>query len=83
MPQIDRVSRSFKQELMAQPKVTVFIAPDAEDPMFRCNINGVALKFPKGQMIDVPESVALLIRNSTTCAWEKAQAEAKAASMML
>ena len=54
-----------KEMISQEPKVTVFIAPDEKDPMWRGCINGVDYMFPKGQIIEVPESLAELIRNST------------------
>lgn len=54
-----------KRIIAEAPKVTVIIAPDEKDPMWRGCINGVDYKFPKGEIIEVPEPVADLIRNST------------------
>ena len=55
---------STKEQIARSPKVWVIIAPDEKDPMWRGTINGVDYKFPKGQMIEVPEQIADLIRNS-------------------
>lgn len=54
-----------KEKIAAQPKVTVYIAPDERDPMWRGCVNGVDYKFPRGQLIDVPETLADIIRSST------------------
>ena len=54
-----------KKIIAGMPKVWVIIAPDEKDPMWRGCINGVDYKFPKGEMIEVPEPVADLIRHSS------------------
>lgn len=74
---IDREAKSMKDVLAAQPKVKVMIAPDKKEPMFRCTINGYTLTFPKGQLIDVPESVALLIEQSNITAYQASMQEQK------
>ena len=52
-------------ELIAKaPKVTVMIALDSGDPMWRGCINGYNYQFPKGQLVEVPEPVAEVIKNS-------------------
>lgn len=62
---LKKLEMSTKERIAQAPKVMVIIAPDAEDPMWRCTINGVKYKFPKGQIIEVPEPIAAVIRNST------------------
>ena len=64
-----------KERIAQEPRVTVFIAPDEKDPMWRGCINGVDYMFPKGQIIEVPESLADLIRNSTRMQELKSQQE--------
>lgn len=60
-----KIELTTKEKLDAQPKVTVYIAPDEHDPMWRGCVNGVDYKFPRGQLIDVPETLADIIRSST------------------
>jgi len=72
---LKQIEMTTKEKIAAEPKVTVFIAPDEKDPMWRGCINGVDYKFPKGEMIDVPESLAKLIENSTRMQRIKAQHE--------
>ena len=55
---------STKRAIAASPKVQVYIAPDGKDPMWRGCINGVDYKFQKGEVIEVPEPLADLIRNT-------------------
>ena len=69
------IERNTKKAIADAPKVTVFIAPDEKDPMWRGCINGVDYKFPKGEMIEVPEPLAKLIENSTRMQRIKAQHE--------
>ena len=59
------IENNTRSQIAAAPKVMVFIAPDEKDPMWRGCINGVDYKFPKGEMIEVPEPLAKLIENST------------------
>ena len=59
------IELSTRERISKEPRVMVFIAPDEKDPMWRGCINGVDYKFPKGEIIEVPESIADLIRNTT------------------
>ena len=69
------IERNTKKAISEAPKVTVFIAPDEQDPMWRGCINGVDYKFPKGELIEVPEPLAFLIENSTKMQRIKSQHE--------
>ena len=69
------IENNTRSQIAAAPKVMVFIAPDEKDPMWRGCINGVDYKFPKGEMIEVPEPLAKLIENSTRMQRIKAQHE--------
>ncbi len=69
------IERNTKKAIADAPKVTVFIAPDEQDPMWRGCINGVDYKFPKGELIEVPEPLAFLIENSTRMQRIKAKEE--------
>lgn len=73
---LDRESMSIGEILNSEPKVTVMMAPDPKDPMFRCTINGYTMQFPKGELIEVPESVATLIRQSKIASAQKSAQEA-------
>jgi len=73
---LDRESMSIGDLLKAEPKVAVMMAPDSKDPMFRCTINGYTMQFPKGELIEVPESVAQIIRNSKIASTQKSAQEA-------
>ena len=72
---LKQIEMTTKEKIAAAPKVMVFIAPDEKDPMWRGCINGVDYKFPKGEMIEVPEPLAKLIENSTRMQRIKAQHE--------
>jgi len=72
---IREIENSTRAKIAAAPKVLVFIAPDPQDPMWRGCINGVDYKFPRGEMIEVPEPLAKLIENSTKMQRIKAQHE--------
>ncbi len=61
---LKQMELSTKERIAQEPKVMVIIAPDEKDPMWRGAINGVDYKFPKGEMVYVPEPVAEIIRNS-------------------
>lgn len=69
------IERNTKKAIAEAPKVTVFIAPDEKDPMWRGCINGVDYKFPKGELIEVPEPLAAIIRNSAKMQEIKAKHE--------
>ena len=69
------IENNTRARIAAAPKVVVFIAPDPQTPMWRGTINGVDYKFPRGEMIEVPEPLAKLIENSTRMQRIKAQHE--------
>ena len=73
---LDRESMSIGEIIKNEPKVPIIMAPDPKDPMFRCTINGYTMQFPKGELIEVPESVAELIRQSKVSAAQKTAQEA-------
>jgi len=58
------IEMNTKKAIERAEKVTVFIAPDERDPMWRGCINGVDYKFPKGELIEVPAPLAEVIRSS-------------------
>ena len=62
--ELRRSELTTKEKIAAQPKVTVYIAPDENDPMWRGCVNGVDYKFPRGQLIDVPETLADISRSA-------------------
>ncbi len=68
--------------LAAQPKVKVMIAPDPMNPMWRGCINGYDFKFPRGEMIEVPQDLATLIEQSAAMAYEQKKLEDKLVSGM-
>jgi len=72
---IREIENNTRSKIAAAPKVLVFIAPDQDDTMWRGCINGVDYKFPRGEMIEVPEPLAKLIENSTKMQRIKAQHE--------
>lgn len=72
---IDQEAKEIGARLKAQKKVALMIAPDEKEPTWRGCINGYDFAFPKGQLIEVPESVALLIEQSARVAYQKTQME--------
>ena len=74
---IDQEARAIGEVLKAQEKVALMIAPDEKEPTWRGCINGYDFAFPKGQLIEVPKSVAMLIEQSAHVAYQKQQLEEK------
>lgn len=75
--EMKQMEQSTRELIAAAPKVTVFIAPDDKDKMWRGMVNGVRYQFPKGEMIEVPEPLAEIIRNTSHMQEMKAATEKK------
>ena len=59
--EIDAAAENTGKTLAKQEKVAVMIAPTPGEKMFKCIINGYSYAFPRGEMVEVPKSVANLI----------------------
>ena len=55
---------SVLARLRAEEKVPIMILPDGGDSALRVTINGVRYEIPKGETVNVPQSVYALIMNS-------------------
>lgn len=67
--------RNISKQLKDQPKVKVMIAPDKSDPVWHGWLNGVHYSFPKGELIEVPQSLAEIIEQSAAMAYEQKKLE--------
>lgn len=59
--EMERSEIDTGKKLAAESKVKIMIAPDPKNPTFKCSINGYRFEFPRGEVVEVPESVAALI----------------------
>ena len=59
-----KAEMNVKAKIAAEPKRTVMIVPGGNDKNWRGSINGVKYSFPKGEFIEVPESLYFIIANS-------------------
>lgn len=59
--EIDAAAENTGKTLAKQEKVAVMIAPAPGEKMFKCIINGYSYAFPRGEMVEVPKSVANMI----------------------
>ena len=75
--EVDRASRDTGHRLAAQERVSIMIAADDGDPVWRGSINGYDYSFPKGQLVEVPHDVARLIENSAQVTYQRQLQEQK------